>query len=64
MKVGALFGRICCAPQGLLGQPGVPAPYIVRLRLKVAGLQAGVEIVNRPRHGYALVFVTDGAGPA
>jgi DNA-binding response OmpR family regulator len=30
--------------------------YIVRLRAKLAQLEAGVEIANRPRHGYALVF--------
>jgi DNA-binding response OmpR family regulator len=32
--------------------------YIVRLRGKLAQLNAGAEIVNRPRHGYALVFAT------
>jgi len=30
--------------------------YIVRLRTKLAELGAGIRIVNRPRHGYALVF--------
>ena len=30
--------------------------YIVRLRAKLGALDAGVEITNRPRQGYALVF--------
>ena len=30
--------------------------YIVRLRAKLAELDAGIKIENRPRHGYALVF--------
>ncbi len=30
--------------------------YIVRLRTKLAELDAGIRIENRPRHGYALVF--------
>jgi DNA-binding response OmpR family regulator len=30
--------------------------YIVRLRNKIARLEAGVSILNRPRSGYALVF--------
>ena len=30
--------------------------YIVRLRNKLASLEAGVSILNRPRSGYALVF--------
>ena len=30
--------------------------YIVRLRAKLAELGVGAQIVNRPRHGYALVF--------
>jgi DNA-binding response OmpR family regulator len=30
--------------------------YIVRLRTKLAELDAGIQILNRPRHGYALVF--------
>ena len=30
--------------------------YIVRLRAKLAELDAGIEIVNRPHHGYALMF--------
>lgn len=38
--------------------------YIVRLRAKLVELEAGVEIVNRPRHGYALVFPSNGAAPA
>jgi DNA-binding response OmpR family regulator len=36
--------------------------YIVRLRSKLAELDALVEIVNRSRHGYALVFAGNGAG--
>lgn len=38
--------------------------YIVRLRAKLSELEAGVEIVNRPRHGYALMFATNGDRPA
>lgn len=38
--------------------------YIVRLRAKLAELEAGVQIVNRPRQGYALLFGTNGTGPA
>jgi len=30
--------------------------YIVRLRAKLAELDAGIKIQNRPGHGYALVF--------
>ena len=30
--------------------------YVVRLRLKLEKLEAGVAIVNRPRRGYSLVF--------
>jgi DNA-binding response OmpR family regulator len=30
--------------------------YIVRLRAKLAELEAGIRIENRPRHGYALIF--------
>jgi DNA-binding response OmpR family regulator len=35
--------------------------YIVRLRSKLAELGAGIEIVNRPRRGYALTFERPGA---
>jgi hypothetical protein len=34
--------------------------YIVRLRNKLASLDAGVSILNRPRSGYALVFADRG----
>jgi len=38
--------------------------YIVRLRAKLAELDAGILVQNRPRHGYALVFNGHGRQPA
>jgi DNA-binding response OmpR family regulator len=38
--------------------------YIVRLRAKLAELDAGIQILNRPRQGYALVFTGQERRPA